>query len=158
MQSVTDLQSLLPARRWRSCPVRATHTGSAPVGTATSSGFAPVGNRQPGPAVAHPDAPRRYSLPVRSAAPAERNFDQQAIPDVLLSRACGCPGRAARAATETHSIAGGPRAPPAPLPDGHVLGRASPHALHPAPRSRSATRRDATPPAGGITPVVLLPV
>ncbi len=113
----------------------------------TSSGSARVDSRQRGLAVVHPHAPPRYIPPARSAAPAGRNSVRLTSADALSSRCFGRQDRSARDAAKMHSIAGGPPAPPAPLPDGRGSSRASLRAPHLAPRPRSAVRPGATRPS-----------
>src|SRR5208337_269438 len=127
-----------PSQRWRSCPSRATHLGSAPADTATRSGSARVDSHRHDPAVVHPDAPPQYFPPARSVALAEQNSGRPTILDAPWSKPSRRCDRSARDAAEMHSIVDGPCAPPLPPPNGHGSNRASLRAPHPAPRPRLA--------------------
>src|ERR1700756_1804739 len=124
MQIATGRQWPLPVQRWRSCPDRAARLGSVPVETATKMGSAPAGSHQCGPAVVPLSALLQYFPPARSAAPAGQNSGQPAILDAPWSTASGRWDRFARDVAETHSVAGGLSARPAPPPSGYGSNRA----------------------------------
>src|SRR5208337_1585315 len=79
MQSATGHRSPPPHLHRRSCRSLVARIGSAPEGTAPRSVSARADVRQHDPAAVRPDAPPRYSLPARSAAPVEQSSDRPAV-------------------------------------------------------------------------------